>query len=680
MAVNVATLTAKLEADIRDFDRDMKTASKRIDKLEAGTKKASKGMGGMSSAAAKLGAALSAAAIAKGIANVTKMAVDAEEAGSAFKTVFGPSVESAGRFVEEFANKAGFAEYELEQLLATTGNIVQGIGATETESAALSETMARLAGDVASFSNAAGGAPAVLGALQSALTGEREALKTYGIVISEADVQQRALANSGKSAASELTKLEKATATVELATERAGKAVGDLDRTSDGAANSMRTLTAMWEEAQTEIGQNLLPILEDLIPILQDNLPGAAATLTTAVDVFVDTVTFARMAWAGFAEALGFGTKGFKDQIIVTQTLRDRIREGGDAATELASAYWTLGKRTDLTEDNVKALTKASKASNAEIEEALRRTVNYALAQGEVTESTQVLKDELYEVSLANRESSYAAAAAELGLEALGIQSNATYEATALLNRELAERATADRYATALFLIRDAASDAAAKLRGLWLETLAGTSPTFRAIREWETYQEMLKEGAGGIPLLEQEISTFAAVGALGGTLEEQAYAISQATGRSIESIITELEKAGLDDAMNNAAEAAQLFADRINMIVFPGLPTFTPEDFADVPELELGPVPPFQVAQSRHHVLAGKFDSGGIVPGPIGSPQLAVVHGGETILPTHKDESDTGANITINVTESYNDPAAARRLVRELADELESYYRETVR
>jgi hypothetical protein len=30
-------------------------------------------------------------------------------------------------------------------------------------------------------------------------------------------------------------------------------------------------------------------------------------------------------------------------------------------------------------------------------------------------------------------------------------------------------------------------------------------------------------------------------------------------------------------------------------------------------------------------------FNTGGIVPGPIGKPQLAMVHGGETILPTHK-------------------------------------------
>jgi phage-related minor tail protein len=33
---------------------------------------------------------------------------------------------------------------------------------------------------------------------------------------------------------------------------------------------------------------------------------------------------------------------------------------------------------------------------------------------------------------------------------------------------------------------------------------------------------------------------------------------------------------------------------------------------------------------------LSGIFDVGGVVPGPVGSPQLILAHGGETILPTH--------------------------------------------
>ena len=111
----------------------------------------------------KKGAAvLAGAGVAGKIAGLatqmTSLAIDAEEASSAFETTFGKSAQRAGDFVEEFANRAGFAEYELQQLLATTGNIAQGLGATEEQSAALSQRMAELSGDIASFSNAADGA------------------------------------------------------------------------------------------------------------------------------------------------------------------------------------------------------------------------------------------------------------------------------------------------------------------------------------------------------------------------------------------------------------------------------------------------------------------------------------------------------------------------------------------
>ena len=45
-------------------------------------------------------------------------------------------------------------------------------------------------------------------------------------------------------------------------------------------------------------------------------------------------------------------------------------------------------------------------------------------------------------------------------------------------------------------------------------------------------------------------------------------------------------------------------------------------------------------------------FDTGGVVPGPIGEPQLAIVHGGETVLPTHKAGwNGSGSENTIHHT-----------------------------
>lgn len=49
-------------------------------------------------------------------------------------------------------------------------------------------------------------------------------------------------------------------------------------------------------------------------------------------------------------------------------------------------------------------------------------------------------------------------------------------------------------------------------------------------------------------------------------------------------------------------------------------------------------------------------FDTGGTVPGPIGAPQLAVVHGGETVVPTHQPGFDAGSlGGTTYVVNNYN-------------------------
>jgi len=49
---------------------------------------------------------------------------------------------------------------------------------------------------------------------------------------------------------------------------------------------------------------------------------------------------------------------------------------------------------------------------------------------------------------------------------------------------------------------------------------------------------------------------------------------------------------------------------------------------------------------------LLGKipgFDSGGVIPGPIGAPRLVVAHGGETVLPTPKTGGG-GVNVTMQI------------------------------
>lgn len=370
-------------------------ASREFRKAEGGFEKFS---GKLKQLATAGGLAIAAKKVLELGANTVRMAIDAEEAASAFATTFGPSVGRVNTFVDEFANKAGFATFELQQMLAVTGNVVQGLGATEEESAALSEKMATLAGDVASFSNASGGAEAVLAALQSATTGEREALKTYGIVLSEAEVQQAAFNATGKRAADELSRLDKALATVDLAYEKANKSVGDLDRTQDSAANALRRLNALWKEGQVEIGERLVPKLEEMIPVLERLIPmlvdvgSAMADLTAfAVDVGISVAAFFGSASAQEAQVLG-GTLDF---------VRERMEAGANASGVLEGALRNLIDRQQAYPRNIQAVIKELGASNEVTAEAVRRTLEYTRTIGGTELQLQTLEEELAKQVLA---------------------------------------------------------------------------------------------------------------------------------------------------------------------------------------------------------------------------------------------------------------------------------------
>ena len=90
-----------------------------------------------------------------------------------------------GTFIEDFSKKAGLAEFELQDLLKTTGMVLQGIDMSAEASVNFSKDLSVLAGDVAAFNNVQGGTQPVLEAMTKALLGERESLKTYGIAISK---------------------------------------------------------------------------------------------------------------------------------------------------------------------------------------------------------------------------------------------------------------------------------------------------------------------------------------------------------------------------------------------------------------------------------------------------------------------------------------------------------------
>ena len=255
---------------------------KELNKGQGALKKFGTVAGGIGKVAAAGIAGLSVAAVTVG-KDMVDLASQAKEAEAAFEATFGEAIPQFGGFIEDFSKKAGLAEFELQDLLKTTGMVLQGIDMSAEASVGFSQNLATLAGDVAAFNNVQGGTQPVLEAMTKALLGERESLKSYGIAISEAEVQAQAFANTGKSVASELTKQEKAQATLELITKKSAVTQGYLNAEQDSFATKSKQAQAKIKELQATLGAELLPIVEQLLPVIIDMVQEVGPHLTDAI-------------------------------------------------------------------------------------------------------------------------------------------------------------------------------------------------------------------------------------------------------------------------------------------------------------------------------------------------------------------------------------------------------------
>jgi hypothetical protein len=259
----------------RQYERASKSArgeTTAFDKRLRGTEGGFKKFSAAAIAAKTAVAGLATGALVLAAKRMFEVGSAAEETASKYNTVFGPSVGRVNEFLDEFAIKAGLTTRAAQDLTATTGAIAQGFGFAGDEAAQFAIEVAKLSGDLASFNNRE--IQDAFAAVRSGITGEREALKQLGIVLLESDVQQRALANSAKQAASELTQQDKATASLQLITERAGVAIGDLDRTQDSAANTARRVAARFKELEEALATALLPLFGELLTALDEQGDG----------------------------------------------------------------------------------------------------------------------------------------------------------------------------------------------------------------------------------------------------------------------------------------------------------------------------------------------------------------------------------------------------------------------
>lgn len=290
----LSNINIKIGANLDSFRTSMQKIERQMQKTGAK----------LQSIGTKLSVGITLPIVAIGAASL-KAASDAEETFSKFDTVFRDVSKSANEAFESLRSEYGLSSRAAKQLLGDTGDLLTGFGFSQEAALQLSTEVQKLAVDLASFTNYAGGAEGASEALTKALLGERESVKALGISILEEDVKKQMAINTTKGLIFETERQAKAQATLDLAIQQSTNAIGDYARTSGSFANQSRLLKARLEDISQELGKVFLPLATKITSKI-----GEAINWFSKLDAEVkkNIVVFAGVAAAIGPVLLGLGT------------------------------------------------------------------------------------------------------------------------------------------------------------------------------------------------------------------------------------------------------------------------------------------------------------------------------------------------------------------------------------
>ena len=228
-------------------------------RFNANLQKASKGLKGFAGRAKNFVAenkiAITAAIAGLGALafKVTKAASDLEETQAKFNTVFRGVSEEAEKSAQILQDSFLLSETAAKANLAAIQDTLVPMGLMRDEAQNVSFEVVKLAADLGSFNNLP--TEMVMRDIQSALVGNFETMKKYGVVLRATDVTNRILNKGLANSASEITNAQKVTEAYQLILEGTKDAQGDVARTSGSFANQVKKLNSEMTDLMATVGQ-----------------------------------------------------------------------------------------------------------------------------------------------------------------------------------------------------------------------------------------------------------------------------------------------------------------------------------------------------------------------------------------------------------------------------------------
>jgi ribosomal protein L7/L12 len=207
-------------------------------------------------------AAASVAVLAFGM-KALESAARMEETQNKYDVVFDGMTDKADEWVKELRSNYGLAEQSAKEYLSSTKAIIDGTQMETKAAGELSNQVVLLAQDLASFHDKQ--PEQAVKAMTSALTGEYEAMKQFGVVIKKTEVTQEAMRMNNLETKDSVTQAMEAQAAYSLILQKSGKAQGDTIRSQESYTFQLKHTQELLKDITTAIGMKLLPTATKLL-------------------------------------------------------------------------------------------------------------------------------------------------------------------------------------------------------------------------------------------------------------------------------------------------------------------------------------------------------------------------------------------------------------------------------
>ena len=169
-------------------------------------------------------------------------------------------------------------------MASTFMSMGNGMGMSADMGKKMAKTLTGLAGDMASFYNVSHDVAQT--ALNSIYTGETESLKKFGVVMTEANLQQYAYSKGITKQVSAMSQLEKVYLRYSYVLNSTKNAQGDFARTSGSWANQVRLLKEQFSQLLGILGKGLVSVLNPIVKALNTMLASLISIVNSMSKAF----------------------------------------------------------------------------------------------------------------------------------------------------------------------------------------------------------------------------------------------------------------------------------------------------------------------------------------------------------------------------------------------------------